>query len=181
MAAAYPDKLLELVSASVTEFFESAGTTATAIPAGSTTADDEQQAIFSASLGFSGDAIKGAVVVIAGAPLLASTNPQREFVKAFLDSDHGDWIGEMANQIVGALKRRAAGYKVDFLLSTPTVVHGKALEVARSQKDQPSITCYKVGAHIVRIHFTAALGEGAKFEGEPDTSEQAAGGDTMLF
>lgn len=179
MAAAYPEKLLELVSASVTEFFESVGAPATLVPTGDAPSDD--QATFSASLGFSGDAIKGALVVIAGAPLLAATNPQREFVKTFIDSDHGDWIGEMANQIVGALKRRASGYKVDFLLSTPTVVHGKSIEVTRSQKEQPAVTWYKVGPNIARIHFAASLTEAAKFEGEPETSDQAASGDTLFF
>lgn len=178
----YPEKLLGLVDAAVLEFFQSVGCTDVKALLPQDQPPSEDAACFAASLGFSGDHIKGALVLITNVTLLAATNPQRDYGKPLTDSDHGDWIGEMANQILGALKRTAAGYNVDFLLSTPMVMHGKELHISKSLKEAPpAVLWFQVGGQMLRLHFSAKLGDGAKFEGEPTTTDQATSGDALFF
>lgn len=177
-----PPKLLDLVRDALNELFQASGATDVRHITDDATplalVNDDQT--YSASLGFSGAQMRGAVVIFAGPNLLAATNPQREFVPQLSETDHADWIGEMANQTVGNLKRLVAGYKVEFLLSTPTVVRGRELKLAKGDAGV-KVIWFKVGSEHFKAHFTTELAENVSFEGEPEVTEQAAGGDAMFF
>lgn len=175
-----PPKLTDLVRDSITEFFHSTGAGDIKQDTKTTLAVAEAQT-FSASLGFSGDQMKGAIVIFCGGGLLSATNPQREFVPALSEADNGDWIGEIANQVIGNLKRLVAGYRVDFLLSTPTVLFGRQLTNTKGAKDSVHTLWFTVKGFPVQVDFTAELAPTVSFEGEPEVVEQAAGGDAMLF
>lgn len=176
---AYPAKLIDLLNAAVLDCFSSNGIQVKATPApaanGTTPAET-----FAASLGFSGALIQGALVVSADKAFLGGTHPQRDYGRPLTDDDLGDWIGEIANQVVGALKRSTTGYKVDFLLGTPTVMRGVELRVAASKDQKTEILTFDAEPHVVTMHFSATLAPDVSFEGEP-SGEQAASGDTMLF
>jgi CheY-specific phosphatase CheX len=182
MSISLPPKLLDLVRDSVNELFQAAGVSDIKYQSENAAhlalADGDQT--YSASLGFSGDQMRGAVVIFAGAELLKATNPQREFVPTLSENDHADWIGEMANQTVGNLKRLVAGYRVEFQLSTPTVVRGRELALAKGAENL-RVMWFSVNGQQFKAHFTAELAESVSFEGEPEVVAQAAGGDTMLF
>lgn len=180
MAEQYPPKLIELVSASVVEFFQSIGISDISAQDPEACKPSNSKG-YSASLGFTGDHIKGALVVVGDEDLLKDTNPQKDFGKPLTEADSADWIGEIANQIVGALKRHTLGYNVGFMLSTPTVVSGHSLDLIKTQKPEPLILCFKVAEHMVHINFRATLSAEAKFEGDPQKTEQAAGGDALFF
>lgn len=175
-----PPKLIALVRDAVNELFQATGATdVKQIPSAAHLELIAADQTFSASLGFSGAQMRGALVIFCGPKLLSATNPQREFVPNLSETDNADWIGEMANQTVGNLKRLVAGYRVEFLLSTPTVVRGR--ELKQAQSDGLEVYWFNIGGEQFKVHFNAEIAEGVSFEGEPETSAQAAGGDTMLF
>lgn len=179
--ADYPEKLLQCVSDSVLEVLHSIGFPSPAELDPRDLAHPAGVEIFSASLGFSSNSMRGAVVLLASAAMLTATNPQHEIVKEFLEADHSDWIGELANQIVGALKRRTAGYKTNLMLSTPIVVRGSALSLCTGRGPSNAIFWFNVANHDFEVDFTAKLAAGLTFEGEPEETQQAAGGDALLF
>lgn len=167
--------LLHLVSQAVAEFFaSSAGTTALVEGEPATFQSNET---YAASLGFAGTQLKGAIVIICDRSVLDMTNPQREFKPELDEADCSDWCGEIANQIVGNLKRIVAGYKVDFQLSTPAVVRGKEFASAK----RADVLWFKLGTQPVMVQLTAEIADGVSFEGEPEAVAQAAGGDALLF
>jgi CheY-specific phosphatase CheX len=182
MSPKFPPRLLKLVTDSVNEFFGSCGVAEPqAITDVSKHATPSSEAMYSSSLGFSGPQMRGAMVIMCGSSVLSQTNPQREFNPNLSDRDLADWVGEMANQIVGNLKRLVAGYSVEFQLSTPTVVRGSELQIAGKKSEDLAVLWFEVGGHSFRVHFAAELAAGVSFEGEPVVVAQAAGGDAMLF
>lgn len=182
MSAKLPPKLLRLVTDAVSEFFTASGVNESkSITDTSKHQVELAQPAYSSSLGFSGEQMRGAMVIFCGTPVLSATNPQRAFNPNLSDADLADWVGEMANQIVGNLKRLVAGYYVEFQLSTPTVVRGSELEIAGKKGEDLAIFWFEVDGHPMKLHFSAVLAEGVSFEGEPAAVDQAAGGDAMLF
>lgn len=67
-------------------------------------------------LGFSGDRARGSIVLVASPAILAGSSP--------LSDPHRDWVGELANQLVGRLKNHLLRYDVEISLGTPTVLGG---------------------------------------------------------
>jgi len=116
-----PRELLDLVVPAVVEFYTVAAVTPVqTVPLRVLSADAKPAELFTASLGFSGEHIRGAIVVTTSTTVLRLSNPQRDFKTTFDDADDADWIGETANQIVGNLKRRIARAGVSCTLGTPT-------------------------------------------------------------
>ncbi len=182
MSAKLPPKLLKLVTDAVCDFFAAAGVSNTKpVADASKRWAAMPQPTYSSSLGFTGMQMRGAMLLFCGTPVLSATSPQRAFSPTLSDADHADWVGEMANQIVGNLKRLVAGYQVEFQLSTPTVVRGTELQIAGKKGDDLAVLWFEVDGQPMTLHFFAELGEGVSFEGEPAKVDQASGGDAMLF
>lgn len=68
-------------------------------------------------LGFTGDGVHGAIVLVASSELLAASCPVQGPASR-------DWVGELANQLVGRLKNHLILYGVDISLGTPTILRG---------------------------------------------------------
>lgn len=176
-------RALELVVAAVSEFFQSTGVTNISMEqAGAKQVAVKSDQLFSSSLGFSGEGIKGALIVTTYSDALAATNPQREFLKAFTESDHADWIGEMSNQIVGNLKRHMAASGVDFTLATPVVVGGNGCKLLSPDNGKFVPLDFWVEGHKVKVYSSIVLSAGIDLvRGEDDADSHAAGGDAFLF
>merc|ERR1712146_853533 len=50
-----------------------------------------------------------------------------------------DWIGELANQLLGRLKNKLLSWNVEVALSTPVLVHGAQLSIASLQRKAEQI------------------------------------------
>lgn len=177
------ERCLQLVAAAVAEFFQSTGVADYAPePEGAAQVAVKSDQLYSSSLGFSGPAIKGALVVTTYADALAATSPQREFNDKFETADHVDWIGEMANQIVGNLKRILGAYGVNFTLGTPVVVGGSGYKLLTAEKGKFHPLSFSVMGHKVKIHVAMELGPEVDLSrGDETAQDQAAGGDAFLF
>jgi CheY-specific phosphatase CheX len=174
-----PPGLIKLVESAVVDMFGTTGVPGCSPSRPLTVASSADVTEYAASLGFTGEQMKGALVVTCSGQVLTRTNPQREFKPKLDDADLSDWAGEIANQIVGNLKRLVSGYGVVFQLSTPTVVRGQALDVRA--RDGHSTLAFTLGDDRIVVGLTVNVDPAVTFEGEPTQSAQAAGGDTLLF
>lgn len=84
---------------------------------------------FAAVLGFSGEAVKGSLIVSCEKTLLQTSHPNLAMGMPVEDPDLSDWIGEIANQILGRFKNKCSAAGVVFSMSTPTALMGSQLSV----------------------------------------------------
>jgi CheY-specific phosphatase CheX len=176
-----PQDLGKILRIAIQDFMQSTGVNnIEEVPAHASC--DLKQTEFSASLGFGGEKMKGALIIVSPASCLQLTNPQREQVPILSEADHRDWVGEMSNQVVGNLKRVAAGYGVDFSLSTPTVIRGSSLTVLSDENSEFIKLKFRIGEQDIQFFLNAKATPDVSFQGEPTVvAHQAAGGDAMLF
>lgn len=80
-----------------------------------------------ASIGFSGEILRGSLLLRASAESFRLSLPTE--IAVLLDDDDAtsDWAGELANQLLGRLKNQLAHHAVEVFLSTPVVVIGREL------------------------------------------------------
>jgi CheY-specific phosphatase CheX len=131
-----------------------------------------------ASIGYAGDKIRGALVLIASRPAIES------WLWALGEPNGGgdvcDTLGEFSNMLLGRLKGRLLSDGLPILLSTPTTAVGSGLRLARP-----------AGAHVrlvfegpnwdLEVLIGATFEEGFLFN-EPAKREVAAeAGEMLLF
>lgn len=76
-----------------------------------------------ATISFVSDHARGTLAVSPAEALSLASHPQAQEA----DEDAlSDWVGEMANQLLGRLKNRLLPYGVELLCDTPMAVSGKA-------------------------------------------------------
>ncbi len=175
-----PASLSTCLSAAVSEFFS-----ANALPGKAAAGDSPKTGdIIAATLGFSGAKMRGSLLLLCTDATLLATHPMREMMPEIPASDLADWAGEIANQVVGNLKRvMASSAKVDFLLGTPTVVKGVDVHQARGSAATTEVFAigWNIGAPgAMSFAFAVELDSSVSFSGASESS-QAQGGDAMLF
>jgi CheY-specific phosphatase CheX len=82
-------------------------------------------------IGYSGDAAKGTLLVVARAEGLKQSHPMTAMGADVSASDLNDWSGEIANQILGRIKNALLPYGVTIALAIPSTVTGSHLDVSR--------------------------------------------------
>ncbi|MEZ4742283.1 MAG: chemotaxis protein CheX [Bdellovibrionota bacterium] len=90
---------------------------------------------YCAVIGFAGEAIKGSIAVAMGLPLLEASNPSKAMGMDVAEEDLADWLGEIANQIIGRVKNLILKYGVDFMITTPSVFHGKNINTMETKPE----------------------------------------------
>lgn len=95
------------------------------------TMEEEQSLVLCGVLGFAGSAMRGSL-------LLAGTKTPFEQSRP-VEGEMRDWVGELANQLVGRLKSRLLQRGVDIALSTPIVIQGEHIAPLPRQILQPAI------------------------------------------
>lgn len=83
-------------------------------------ADIPNDSLLCGVLGFGGQQIRGAVIIIATPEPLEQTNP-------VAGTSQRDWICELANQLAGRLKSKLLTLGVEILLATPAGLSGNSL------------------------------------------------------
>lgn len=109
------------------------------------TVDESTGGEMTAIVGLCDDQIAGSIsltTTYATVTQLADTAP----------SNPRDWLGELCNQLAGRLKNKLSGYGHHPLLSTPTTVHGKWLQV-----DSTGINSFVVIAVFEECRLLAQL------------------------
>lgn len=78
-------------------------------------------------IGFGGE-VRGSLMLAASKQLINNTAPVPSASGRLSESDLFDWTGEMANQLLGRIKRRFSELGRNFHASTPTAIGGRELE-----------------------------------------------------
>ena len=81
---------------------------------------DFDELVLAGIIGFTGDALQGTLVLCGNQALLDAP--------AFAHSSSEDWLGELANQLLGRIKNQLLGYGVTINLSTPVTMRGSQLD-----------------------------------------------------
>jgi CheY-specific phosphatase CheX len=129
-----------------------------------------------AIIGIAGETVAGSVALCSSAECLEG------LAKLGNTNMPEDWLGELANQLVGRFKRRIAPHGVNFALGTPTVVVGERLRVAIGRARQRSIVV-RLEASIGRVEIWLEFGlaEGCELMAEPQEDKGLAEGEALLF
>lgn len=122
-------------------------------PEGETPRDDF---VLAAAVGFAGPSLNGTLAVAVPRRLLDSLYPLQNEHGVLIA--HGDWIGELGNQLLGRVKNKLVAYGVDMRLGTPAVVEGRDLRLHASGGDliEQRFHC---NGNIVYIWLNAVAGE----------------------
>lgn len=88
---------------------------------------DSERAEFAATIGFTGQGLKGALVIMAGRATLRSSLPGDLRSREATDELLADWGGELANQLLGRLKNRLWASGVEIALGTPVGFAGEEI------------------------------------------------------
>jgi CheY-specific phosphatase CheX len=158
------------------------GTSARYDPAGEDKhpAEDGMLAI----IGFAGEKLRGSLVLSANPGLLEGSCPARTVGRT--DATHGeilqDWIGELANQLLGRLKSRLLAHGVAIQLGTPTTVSGLELRVRSCGGERPATPLWlHAGGDWLVVRLDAVAAPETKLSTSPDPSSAAAEGEILLF
>lgn len=85
------------------------------------------EAAFSAAIGFTAPALRGALVLSLDSPLVRESLPPNLKGPGLSDATLADWTGELANQLLGRLKGKLVAYGVEIALGTPVVFAGREM------------------------------------------------------
>jgi CheY-specific phosphatase CheX len=131
-----------------------------------------------AVIGFGGPRVKGCLGIAASSSAVRAIHPLGPEVAASRRASE-DWLAELSNQLLGRAKRRLLAHGIEVTLSTPIVLRGMHIRVARPHSD--TARCYRATTPtepmVVWIDITALeLPEPA-----PPPEESAAPGDSFFF
>jgi CheY-specific phosphatase CheX len=149
-----------------------------------------------AIIGFAGTQMRGSLVLSANRGLLERSRPVAavRVTPSVPGSAPGpapsppavdalqDWIGELANQLLGRLKSRFLAHGVAIQLGTPTTVSGLELR-ARSGSGGPQATPLWLlsGDDWLVVRLDAIASPDAELSTSADPSSAAAEGEVLLF
>jgi len=129
-----------------------------------------------AVLGIAGTCVAGSATLGTSASCLATLA-----AKANSDMPE-DWLGELANQLVGRFKRRIVAHGVDFSLGTPTLISGERLHVLSRFSHKPAFTVHlQSDIGRVEIWLEFELHHGGELSAEPQDDGTLIEGEALLF
>jgi len=132
-----------------------------------------------AVIGFSGDYLRGTLGVAASADGLERV--RRHFGAPDTRLGAADALGELANLVLGQVKREWSRYGVLATLSTPLVMRGVSIEVCGQSDEHWYEQQSGVGADRVTVWLDAHAEDGLEVEPEPVDSGLMNGGDALMF
>jgi len=113
------------------------------------------EAIAAGVVGFTGPSLRGTLVMAAPFELIANARPARARQQPLSRKSSADWIfvrdwvGELANQVLGRIKNRLHLYGVAFDVSPPAALSGSTLAFAAPKGPAPRIHTFAVGGQKV--------------------------------
>jgi CheY-specific phosphatase CheX len=181
MQIAEAEELRRLVVASTLHVLPSCGIAAMEPIEPAAAESDEKQVV--AFLGFTGDALRGTIAIVAPVGLLRAAYPLPLADKAQWQVEVFDWAGEIANRLIGRVRSALAPFGVTIEASTPRVMQGEQLHVTRSTQGTICSAYFPVGTSWVRVWFDAtAADERPLFAGVSAAATSVpAEGEPVLF
>jgi len=102
---------------------------------------ESDEVMFSGVMGFVGDAVRGTCVLAAPLRTIEAAAPKNAGAR--------DWVGELANQLVGRLKAKLMARGATIALSTPVVLRGMKLSPLPRTDVEPVVFASTVGDVLV--------------------------------
>lgn len=162
--------LSRLVTEAVAKVFDAYGTM---VELAETTSQGSE---IVAVIGYAANDLRGGLAIGISGKLARATMPT-ENVPVY------DWVGELANQILGRVRNRLLDYSVDIQIATPVVLHGLGVHVAAPTggNSHATIAHYTAGDEVVQVLTETRFEDGYEFP-EP-TAESAVmdEGEMMFF
>ena len=126
-------------------------------------------------IGFTSEQMRGTIAIASSPDTIGSMGQTQ-------GSDPGpvrDWMGELANQLLGRVKNRFLKYGVVVNISTPVVVSGLKLQL-RDGASGARLYEFEEDAGPVRVFLDVRIGSDVVFE-DVNTDDAAEEGDMLLF
>ena len=141
----------------------------------------QAQVEYASVLGFSGDLIKGSLVLACNKTLLEKSHPNIAMEMPVGEPEVLDWVGEIANQLLGRLKNKIAAAGIKFSMSTPTNMCGKSMQVTTPKDGHALGLCYKGSHGDLVIHLSTVIDASVNFDAVVNNSQVASEGGAILF
>lgn len=139
------EALTGLVKSAADEFFTTTEPIADYRYAAAGSTDASVAVTYASVIGYSGDTIKGSLVVTCEKELLDKSHPNHAMGMPVGDPEIIDWIGEIANQMLGRIKNKLSSAGVKFAMGTPTTVTGKSMQITPPKDGFTLSLVYKGG------------------------------------
>jgi len=132
-------------------------------------------------IGFTGR-VRGSLIMAASSRIFSATFPSMPGSRSPTQDDLLDWVGEMANQTLGRIKRRFCERGLDFDTSTPTAVKGRHLGARTPTREGIIDLVLTAGDELVSICFELVPpATGPIFQGAVEAIPCSQEGDLVLF
>jgi CheY-specific phosphatase CheX len=155
-----------MAAAACVELLQAYGVTATPAADGWVHTDE---LLFSGVMGFVGSNVRGTCLLAAPLAAVLATAPA--------DARPRDWVGELANQLVGRLKLKLMARGVTIALTTPIVLSGMRLSPLPRGDVQPGVLETKTGRVLVWLETEVD----AEFRFGSERPVRAAEGEFLVF
>lgn len=129
------------------------------------------------TMGFSNDGLRGAVTIVVERTTLAALHPGADLSAADAQRDA---CGELANMLVGELKRQLRSLGVTVQLGLPVAFAGDDLQLCPSWAADSRCQAFASPHGVIRVRLDALLTE-LRLAPELDHAPIAAAGDALLF
>lgn len=129
-----------------------------------------------ATLGFGADGVAGAIA------LCTSMRCARYLVKTIEGRNEHDWLGELANQLLGRLKRRCRSHGVTFAIGVPVLFTGERITMARSLDLNRSLQLvFQTPEGILEAWLDFKTSANLEFFPDPVKNDAPSEGEILLF
>jgi hypothetical protein len=155
-----------MAAAACVELLQAYGVTATAAADGWVHTDE---LLYSGVMGFVGSDVRGTCLLAAPAAVVLATAPPNARPR--------DWVGELANQLVGRFKAKLMARGATIALTTPIVLSGMRLSPLPRGDVQPGVLETTTGRVLVWLE--AEVDTAFRFGSERPL--RAAEGDLLIF
>lgn len=181
MSAAIKTELTALVQNSVEEFFAATDGFSAYKFAQIGTESPASLVTYASVIGYSGDFMKGSLVITCDKRLLHKSHPNHAMGMPVGDQDILDWVGEMANQLLGRVKNKLATCGVKCTMGTPTTVTGQSMQVTPPKDGFAIPLVYTGDANDFLVYFLFVADQSLELKAVAATNATATEGDSFLF
>jgi CheY-specific phosphatase CheX len=137
-----------------------------------TTAAKDTELLYCGVVGFTGEQMRGALLLATTREPLGRTTPVN-------DTSFREWIAELSNQLLGRLKNKLMSRGVVLHMSTPVVLRGQHLTPLTANELKPLV--FECDDGMVCVWMDAELSQNIDLNVEQVDSGSISEGEGMLF
>jgi CheY-specific phosphatase CheX len=164
------DVINQVVTSACTSLF--ADYSLALVPVDATTLTERSNIMFCGVVGFTGDQMRGALVLATSGEPLGRTLPST-------DASLREWIAELSNQLLGRIKNKLVVHGVTLHMSTPSVLRGELIAPVSKTPLQPYT--FSCDGGVVCVWIDLEIVPGVDLTQVTDTPDLLSEGSGFLF